>query len=156
MVCCLERVTCGGAAEAWRNHGREIFLRAFWAIVAGFPAGDVMIKKRKGGPRPAGPTSGPRPCGYGLQTRERDRGVQEGRNDVAMGSAISFTGHILERAATRGASAIADDTRLCPFPVSPLISSQFSVLSFLPPTFLRQEGQGFTDSPSVSRSAVDP
>jgi len=47
MVCCLERVTCGGAAEPWRNHGREIFLRAFWAIVAGFPAGDVMIRNRK-------------------------------------------------------------------------------------------------------------
>lgn len=45
-MCCLERVTCGGAAEPWRNHGREIFLRAFWAIVAGFPAGDVMIKER--------------------------------------------------------------------------------------------------------------
>jgi len=47
MVCCLERVTCDGAAELWRNHGKEIFLRAFWAIVAGFPAGDVMIRKTR-------------------------------------------------------------------------------------------------------------
>lgn len=49
--------------------------------------------------------------GYSLQTREYDRGVQEGRNDVvAVDSALSFTGHILEWATTRGASAIADGT----------------------------------------------
>lgn len=42
MVCCLERAACGGVTELWRNQGNEIFLRAFFTIVAGFPAGDVM------------------------------------------------------------------------------------------------------------------
>lgn len=65
---------------------------------------------------------------------------------MVVDSALSFTGHILERATTRGISAIADGTfsYFC-----------FFFPSFLP-SFLRQEGQGFTDSPNVSRSTVDP
>lgn len=43
MVCCRDKAGCGGATEPWRNHGSDIFLRAFWAIVTGLPAGDVMI-----------------------------------------------------------------------------------------------------------------
>lgn len=85
--------------------------------------------------------------GYGLQTYERDRDAQKGRNDVVMvlDNALSFTGHILERATTRGAFAIADGTP--PF--------LYLFFSFFPPSFLQQEGQGFTDSPNVSRSTAD-
>lgn len=125
MVCCLERVTCDGVAEPWRNHGREIFLRAFWAIVAGFPAGDVMIRNSA-----SDPTIGVA-YGYGLQTYERDRDAQKDRNDVVMvlDNALSFTGHILERATTRGAFAIADGT-------PPFLYLFF--LSSLPPSFSKK------------------
>jgi hypothetical protein len=97
---------------------------------------------------------------------------------VVMDSALSFTGHIVERATTRGISAIVDGTLpfsffYLPFSISFLSSFLPSFLfpffflsSFLPsflPSFLlsfppsfQQEGQGFTDSPNVSRSTVDP
>lgn len=106
---------------------------------------------------------------YGLQTRERDHGVQEGRNDdvvvivimvVVIDSALSFTRHVVERATTRGISAIVDGTLPFSFLYLPF---SISLLSFFPssffpsfPPFFQQEGQGFTDSPNVSRSTVDP
>lgn len=144
MVCCLERVTCGGAAEAWRNHGREIFLRAFWAIVAGFPAGDVMIKEKKGG-------LGLRLRSSDARARPRRTGGQERRGG--------------QRAIVHGAHPRAgDDARYIrhrrryagPFPLFSTFSFNFSSLPSSHPPSCGKKVRAFTDSPSVSRSTVDP
>lgn len=45
MVCCRASPGCGGATELWRNHGKDIFRRAFWAIVSDFSNGEVISGK---------------------------------------------------------------------------------------------------------------
>lgn len=93
MVCCLERVACGGVAEPWRNQGSEILRRAFWAIVAGFPAGDVMTIRLYG------------LCnGYVSHTRERSSRSRGKRRDVD--DSDGFMEHVPE-GATRTVSVIA-------------------------------------------------